>query len=120
MYITHCLSSLLWISLWEVFISDIFTVCMVASLDKVPLLVEFRNTGKKTYFIIILVVVSRVVRVSVCVGLLFSLYRNSSHSTFLLYFSDESFASTCSASLGEVLKALVYILMPSLCTLPRF
>ena len=52
--------------------------------------------------------------------LLFSFYRNDSLSSLLLNSKDGSFASTCRASTGEVLKALVYILMPSLCMLSSF
>ena len=52
--------------------------------------------------------------------LLFSLYRNLSPSSFLLSSRGWSFASTCRASTGKVLKAPVYILMPSLCMLTSF
>ena len=52
--------------------------------------------------------------------LLLNLYRNLGPSLFLLSSIGESFVSTCRASTSEVLKAPVYILMPSLYMLSSF
>ena len=52
--------------------------------------------------------------------LLLSLYRNLSPSSFLLSSIGEAFASTCRVSTDKVLKAPVYIVMPSLCMLYSF
>ena len=57
---------------------------------------------------------------TVNVELLISLYRNLSPSLFLLSSMVESHASACNDSIGDVLNAPVYILIPSLCMLSNF
>ena len=52
--------------------------------------------------------------------LIFNLYWNLTPSLFFLSSRGVSFASKCRASAGEVLKAHVYILMPSLLMLSSF